>query len=111
MNVHSYSLDRMVENAAQIISKSKYVVALTGAGISVESGIAPFRGPGGLWTKYGEPDNRGYQRFLDDPKVWWEARLRGDNVRPEMRSFDGATPNSAHYALAELESADILKYI
>lgn len=111
MYANSYSLDRMIETAAQAISKSSYVVALTGAGISVESGIAPFRGPGGLWTKYGEPDNRGYQRFLEDPKGWWEARLRGDNVRPEMRSFDGAQPNAAHYALAELESANVLKYI
>ncbi len=105
------ALDRMIEDAAQVIAKSKYVVALTGAGISVESGIPPFRGPGGLWTKYGEPDNKGYQRFLQDPKAWWEARLRGDGARPEMRSFDGAQPNPAHYALAELEAAEVLKYL
>ncbi len=105
------ALDRMIEDASRMIAGSKHVVALTGAGISVESGIPPFRGPGGLWTKYGEPDNKGYQRFLQDPKAWWEARLRGEGVRPEMHSFDGAAPNPGHYALAELEAAGVLKYL
>ena len=101
----------IIQQAAETIANSKYVTALTGAGISVESGIPPFRGPGGLWTKYGEPDNRGYQRFLEDPKGWWEARLRGDNVRPESGSFDTAAPNPGHYALVDLESIGVLKYI
>ena len=104
-------LARGIDSAAGIIASCRYVTALTGAGLSVESGIPPFRGPGGLWTKYGEPDNRGYQRFLEDPKGWWEARLRGDNVRPESRSFDTAAPNSGHYALVDLEDMGILKYI
>ena len=43
------------ENAAQILRDSKHVICLTGAGLSVESGIRPFRGPGGLWTEHGEP--------------------------------------------------------
>lgn len=105
------SVEKGIELAAGIIARSNYVVALTGAGISVESGIPPFRGPGGLWTKYGEPDNRGYQRFLEDPKAWWEARLRGEGVRPEMRSFEGAQSNPGHFALVELEEIGVLKYI
>ncbi len=40
-----------IEHAADILSKAKSAVALTGAGISVESGIPPFRGKGGLWEK------------------------------------------------------------
>ena len=52
------------EHAGRLILASKYVVGLTGAGVSIESGIRPFRGPGGLWTEYGEPPMNGYQRFL-----------------------------------------------
>src|SRR5437660_1113489 len=66
------SPDATIRQAAQLILAAAYVTALTGAGISVESGIPPFRGPGGLWTKYGEPPMDGYQRFLQDPKKAWE---------------------------------------
>src|SRR6266851_3722274 len=69
------SLDATIRQAAQLLLAAEYVTALTGAGISVESGIPPFRGPGGLWTKYGEPPMDGYQRFLQDPKKAWEERL------------------------------------
>ncbi|MDA3834171.1 MAG: hypothetical protein PF495_12330, partial [Spirochaetales bacterium] len=39
-----------IQEAVKLIRKAKYMVAFTGAGISVESGIPPFRGTGGLWT-------------------------------------------------------------
>ena len=106
-------MDDPLEQAAQAMVRSRYVVALTGAGVSVESGIAPFRGPGGLWTKYGEPDMRGYERFIADPKAWWETRLSGEDVRnrPELRGFEDARPNPGHYALAELEQMGILRYL
>ena len=42
-------------SAAKVIANSHYTIALAGAGLSVESGIPPYRGPDGLWTKYGEP--------------------------------------------------------
>ena len=64
-----------IARAASSCSRARSVVALTGAGLSVESGIPPFRGPGGLWTKYGEPPLDGYQRFLRDPKRAWQDRL------------------------------------
>ena len=41
-----------IEKAAEKIRKAKYGIAFTGAGISVESGIPPFRGENGLWNKY-----------------------------------------------------------
>lgn len=44
------SLDATIRQAAQLVLAAEYVTALTGAGISVESGILPFRGPGGLWS-------------------------------------------------------------
>jgi len=44
------ALERDIHEAAALILSAEYVVALTGAGVSVESGIRPFRGPDGLWT-------------------------------------------------------------
>ena len=61
-------LSDSLDQAAALIRLSKHVVALAGAGLSVESGIPPFRGPGGLWTKYGEPTNLSYKEFLRDPQ-------------------------------------------
>ncbi len=104
-------LRKEVDQAARLILDASYVVALVGAGMSVESGIPPFRGPGGLWTKYGEPDMRGYDRFLADPKAWWEARLKRDGYRAEfLDSLEQAKPNPGHYALAQLEEMGILKH-
>ena len=62
-----------IESAARVILDSGYVVALIGAGLSTESGIPTFRGPGGLWTRLGEPSMRGCQQFLQDPAAWWHA--------------------------------------
>src|SRR5436305_7515350 len=103
--------DEEIRVAAEMILEARYPIALTGAGISVESGIPPFRGPGGLWTKYGEPPMNGYQQFLADPKTWWERRLRGDDVRPESASFEIAAPNPGHLALADLERGGRLRYV
>ena len=52
-----------LEQAADLLISCRYVSAMTGAGVSVESGIPPFRGPGGLWTKHGEPPLDGYRRI------------------------------------------------
>ena len=68
-------LDAQIARAAEAIRSAHHIVALTGAGLSVESGIPPFRGPGGLWTKYGEPPLDGYQRFLADPAAAWREQL------------------------------------
>jgi NAD-dependent deacetylase len=98
-------LDARIEAAARALCGARHVVALTGAGLSVESGIPPFRGPGGLWTKYGEPPMDGYQRFLADPAQAWRDRL--DPKVPWARALGqtlaSAKPNPGHRALAELE--------
>jgi len=108
----SKDLESMVEKAAALIVGSRYVVALVGAGISVESGIPPFRGPGGLWTRYGEPDMRDYERFLENPKAWWLERLKPSEHMAEFRDgIRSAKPNSAHYALAEMEKIGVLKSV
>ncbi|MFQ5879020.1 MAG: NAD-dependent deacetylase [Dehalococcoidia bacterium] len=101
-----------VEAAAAMVVAAKHVVALVGAGISVASGVPPFRGPGGLWTKYGEPGMDGYQRFLADPKGWWEETFQRRSELAELHeALAGATPNAGHYALAEMERMGRLRHV
>jgi len=99
-----------MDEAITLLARSSYVIALTGAGMSVESGIPPFRGPGGLWTKYGEPPMNGFERFLADPKRAWEERLNPSGPMRELwKALAAAAPNAGHHALAELERMGTLK--
>lgn len=99
-----------IDRAAEAIVRARHVVALTGAGLSVESGIPPFRGPGGLWTKHGEPPMDGYQRFLADPAKAWRERLSPTGPMRELwATLRAAQPNPAHHALARLEEAGVLR--
>jgi len=101
----SEELDGRIARAAELLRRASRCLALTGAGMSVESGIPPFRGPGGLWTKYGEPPLDGYQRFLADPRRDWEERLSPAKswARGLLEVLSRARPNAGHEALAELE--------
>ena len=92
----------MYEKAAQVIKSSKRCVAFTGAGISVESGIPPFRGENGLWNKY-DPQTFDISYFHHNPKQSWEV------IREIFYTLFGKVkPNAAHYALAELEANQML---
>jgi NAD-dependent deacetylase len=103
-------LDAEIARAARWLREAHSVVALTGAGLSVESGIPPFRGPGGLWTKYGEPPLDGYQRFLRDPAKAWRERLNPKEpwAIGLAETLAAAKPNAGHRALAELEAHGLL---
>lgn len=109
-----------LDEAARLLRESRYAIAFVGAGMSAESGIPTFRGPGGLWTRFGEPDPRGYERFLQDPKGWWENRLRGRSGGADRERAAGsemgeaiarAQPNPGHYALAALEEHGYIKAV
>ncbi len=98
------------EAAARVLLDARYVICLTGAGMSVESGIPPFRGPGGLWTKHGEPPMDGYQRFLADPAREWRQRLNPEGpMKGFAETLGKAQPNDGHRALAELEAFGVLR--
>jgi NAD-dependent deacetylase len=74
-------------------------VALTGAGVSAESGIPTFRGEGGLWTEYDPVKVSSIASFLSDPVSYWSvSKDRG-------RIALAAKPNPGHLALAALEAA------
>ncbi len=92
-----------MKEAAKEIKKAGFVVALTGAGISTESGIPDFRSKDGLWSKY-DINEYGYlDSFLRDPGKVWKM------IAEMISNFSHAKPNEAHYALAEMEKMGILK--
>jgi NAD-dependent deacetylase len=101
----------LIKKAGQDLITSKYAIALTGAGISTESGIPDFRGPSGVWTRDPEAERKAYERFerfLRNPKEYWEEGLGGPSFLGDLGKV---APNPGHYALAELERMAILKCI
>ena len=94
-----------IEQVADIIKNAKKTIALTGAGISVESGIATFRGEGGLWEKYNPEEYAHVESFLQNPeKSWIMLREMGEQI------FQ-AKPNQAHLSLTELQKMNKLSTI
>ena len=106
------AFDAELSRAVDALLEARYVAALTGAGLSVESGIPPFRGPGGLWTKHGEPPLNGFEEFLKDPKAAWQARLNPEGPMLELwKTLSRAAPNDGHRAFVELEDLGILRHL
>ncbi len=104
-------MEELIKRAARDLVNSNYAIALTGAGISTESGIPDFRGPSGIWTKDPEAERRAYQtynKFLANPKEYWEERLSSPSLLGDLGKVK---PNPGHYSLAELEKVGILKWV
>jgi NAD-dependent deacetylase len=98
-------MQTLIKAAAKAIKKSKYTIAFTGAGISVESGIPPFRGEHGLWNKY-NPEILDLGYYLDHAEECWVY------IREIFYDFFAdAHPNPAHLVLAEMEQKGLLKSV
>jgi len=91
--------------AASLLRSARHLTAFTGAGISVESGIPPFRGPGGLWERYDERLLE-LSYFRQHPRECWEVlrELFYDHLAE-------AQPGEAHRVLARWEARGLLKAV
>lgn len=100
--------EEALARAAEAIKGARFLTAFSGAGISVESGIPPFRGAGGVWGKY-DPELLDLDYFVRHPEKSWPA------IKEMFTNFlatEGRTPirpNRAHEVLAEWERAGRLK--
>jgi NAD-dependent deacetylase len=92
-----------IDRAADIVRRASQVIALTGAGVSVPSGIPDFRSDDGLWRHDDPMDVASLRAFSVDPGRFY------DWFRPLLDRLQAAQPNPAHLALAALERVGMLK--
>ncbi len=96
----------LLQRAAADVTRSRRTLALTGAGISVESGIPPFRGKGGLWEKIDPMKYAHIDALVKDPETVWRVLIK------DMKEVLGrARPNDAHRGLARLEEMGLLQTV
>jgi NAD-dependent deacetylase len=98
-------MDQLIEKAARAVLESRLTLALTGAGISVESGIPDFRSKGGLWDRYDPEEYASIYSFQKNPEKVWHM------LREMEEIVDKARPNAAHIGLAELEQMGLLRSV
>ena len=92
-----------VTQAANLLRNADHTIALTGAGISVESGVPAFRGKSGLWDRYPIEEYATIEAFVRNPRKVWAFFKKFYEV------LNKAEPNPAHIALASLEKAHVVK--
>ncbi len=91
------TVDNDLKRASEFIKAAKHITALTGAGISVDSGIPDFRSEGGLWKRYDPHEYATFESFIRDPTKFWTMG------RELVETILKAKPNDAHIALVKLE--------
>jgi NAD-dependent deacetylase len=89
--------EKAIEKIAQFLGESRRAIAFTGAGISTESGIADFRSPGGIWSRYNPVLFRDFLSSEEARRQYWKMKKDGYH---ELKT---AKPNDGHRALARLE--------
>jgi NAD-dependent deacetylase len=99
-------VDPLILQAARELKGARKTVALTGAGISVESGIPPFRGKGGIWERIDPMEYAHIDRFMSDPARVWEVLIKG-----MTEVLERAEPNAAHHGLVRLERLGLLQTV
>jgi len=100
------AVEGAIEKAAALLRSARHAVAFTGAGISTPSGIPDFRSQGsGLWERFDPMEVASLEVFRSHPDRFY------DWLRPLLYGIWAAQPNPAHLALAQLETAGILKAV
>ena len=100
------SLEALIAAAVDHLAATRNTVALTGAGISIESGIPPFRGKGGLWERFDPMEIAHIDALVRDPARVWKVLVK------ELKEImDRAAPNDGHKGLARLEQLGILQTV
>lgn len=94
--LQAISADLLAE-AARLLRLARRIVVFTGAGVSAESGIATFRGSGGLWNNLRPQDLASPEGFAQNPQLVWQW------YASRRRDVRAAEPNAAHRAIAKLE--------
>jgi len=92
-----------IKTIARLVKDSTKTLALTGAGISTESGIPDYRSPGtGLWEKFDPIKAASLSSLRSNPAKFYELNLE------RWTAYSNAKPNAAHYALAKMEKMGLL---
>ncbi len=94
-----------VKRAVNKIAHADKVTVLTGAGMSVGSGIMPFRGKGGLWEKYDPEEAASIDSFNRDPRNSWGM------LKEILQVVAKAKPNPGHFSLAKLEAMGVVNSV
>ena len=97
--------DHHLSEAVAVFTRARCAAALTGAGISVASGIPDFRSPGGLWSIFSPDEYATLDVFLNNPEKAWQL------YRELGRKLQGKEPSKAHRILAEFETRGNIKGI
>ena len=96
------SLEEQLHDAAELMQHASRIVALTGAGISTESGIPDFRSPGSIWQHTAPVNYHDFITHAAARKQYWHTR---SSLSQQVAA---ARPNAAHRALVELERKQVL---